>query len=135
MLPPTRPTLMPHIMRTNFVEGDINHVSPKANLPTLENNGWFLEEEIYIPLRCLSPPAPRAVLVLVKCGCQTSCRGNCSCAKNKLSCTIPCKCLVSVDNLLHVKQSIIILHTGLYPNLLWFHLLYRFMSSFTCRMG
>ena len=100
MLPPTRTTLMPHIMRTNFVcMRDKSYVSPKPNLPSLQNNGWLLEEGCYVPVRCLSPPAPRAVIELVKCGCHTSCRGNCSCAKNKLSCTALCKCYTTGCNI------------------------------------
>ena len=91
MLPPTRTTLMPNIVRTNFIcMRDKSYISPNPYLPPLEENGWLLHEGVYIPLKYLCP-APRAVIELVKCGCQTLCKGTCSCAKNKLSCTPLCK--------------------------------------------
>ena len=45
-----------------------------------------------VPLRCTKPPAPDAVINLVKCGCKTGCVRNCSCKKNGISCTELCKC-------------------------------------------
>ena len=99
MLPPTRSTLMPHIVRTNFIcMRDKSYVSPNPCLPDLGENGWLLVEGVYIPLKCLSAPAPCAVLELVKCWCRTLCKGNCSCTKNNLSCTPLCKCFTSGCN-------------------------------------
>ena len=54
-----------------------SYVLSKPSLPSLETNGRFLEGTDYIRVRCLSPPATRAVLELVKCGCLTPCRGTC----------------------------------------------------------
>ena len=96
MLPPTRGTLLPHIMRTNFVSmRDKSYVTPMPILPKLELNGCSMNENIYIPVKSLLLPAPRAVLELVKCGCRISCCGNCSCLRHNLPCTPLCKCYSS----------------------------------------
>ena len=96
MLPPTRGTLLPHVMRTNFVSmRDKSYVTPMPTLPKLELNGWSMNENIYIPVKSLLLPAPKAVLELVKCGCRISCRGNCSCLRHNLPCTPLCKCYSS----------------------------------------
>ena len=96
MLPPTRTTLMPHVVRTNFIcMRDKSYISPNPRLPLLEKNGWMLHEGTIMPLKCLASPAPRAVLELVKCGCRTTCKGNCSCTINNTACTALCKCFTS----------------------------------------
>ena len=90
MLPPTVGTLIPHVQRVNYmVMRDRGYTSPHPSLPNLEGNGW---SEKGLPIKCLVPPAPRAVVELVKCGCKGDCKGNCSCAKNGLACTPLCKC-------------------------------------------
>ena len=39
------------------------------------------------------PPAPEAIIHLVKCGCTKQCASNrCQCRKNGLSCTDLCSC-------------------------------------------
>ena len=84
-------TLIPHIQRSNFIcKRDKSYTTPCPTLPNLENNGWKLKEDDsgYEPVRCIKPPAPNAVLELVKCGCRKSCGGNCS-----LPCTPFYNCL------------------------------------------
>ena len=49
-----------------------------------------MEERIYTPIRCVNPPAPEAVINLVKCGCKKSCTGCCSCSKDNIPCTEVC---------------------------------------------
>ena len=44
----------------------------------------------YAPVRCLNPPAPAAVMNLVKCGCKCGCK---SCRNNNLPCTYVCGCV------------------------------------------
>ena len=96
MLPPTVGILLPHIIQANFVcMRDKSYVTPKPSLPSLEDNGWLVEGNTYLSQRCLLPPAPKAVLELVKCGCRISCTKKCSCVKNKLPCTALCKCYAS----------------------------------------
>ena len=93
LLPPTRATLFPNILRTNYVcTQDKSYFSSKPTLPKLEENGWHLKDDKFEPVRCVAPPAPKGVLELVKCGCRKKCAGNCSCLKNKVPCTALCKC-------------------------------------------
>ena len=92
-LPPTRATLMPHILHTNVVAMmDKSYTIPDPCLLPLEKNGRILAGDGYVPVPYLYKPAPVAVLELIKCGCKTSCKGNSSCKKNNLPCTALCKC-------------------------------------------
>ena len=47
----------------------------------------------YAPVRCLNPPAPAAVMNLVKCECKRGCKRTCSCRNNNLPCTEVCGCV------------------------------------------
>ena len=93
MLPTTQAALLPHLMRTNYIcTHKKSYTTATPALSRLEDNGWAYEESVFIPVKCLSCPAPSAVIELVKCGCKKLCKGNCSCAKNGLVCTPLCKC-------------------------------------------
>ncbi len=94
MLPPTRSSLLPHIMRANYMSmRDKSYVKNFPSLPPIEDCGWVLENGILIPLKCFTLPAPRALIELTKCACKSGCKtGRCSCFKNRLSCTTLCKC-------------------------------------------
>ena len=82
MLPPTVGTLIPHIQRVNYmVTRDKGYTSPHPSLPNIEGNGW---SEKWLPMKCIVPPAPRAVVELVNCGCKGECKGDCYCANNGL---------------------------------------------------
>ena len=95
-LPPTIATFYPHLLRCNFTSRrDKSYNTPHPSLPPLEHSGWQLQEDQYIPVRCLIGPAPKEVVELVKCGCTTNCEGRCSCVKNELNCTPLCKCYAS----------------------------------------
>ena len=93
-LPPTRAAFLPHITRVNFIcmrDKSYNRMIPL--LPPIEENGWTIEEGLYMPVKCLFPPAPKAVIELTKCGCKTGCKSLvCACLKNGLPCTPICKC-------------------------------------------
>ena len=98
-LPPTRGSLELHIMRANFVTMVWKKANERiASFPSACNFGWETGKSgRLIPIRCKMPPAPEAVINLIKCGCRGSTR-NCSCRKNKLSCTEICNCLESGCN-------------------------------------
>ena len=106
MLPPTRGTLLPHIQHTSFV-CSMNKAYVTTHPPEhpMEEHGWEKKEESsqYTPVRCVQPPAPKAVLELIKCGCKSSgCSHNCSCRKNRLPCTPLCKCYdLGCTNVVH----------------------------------
>ena len=83
---------MPHILLTNSVAPrNKSYTTPHPCLLPLEENGWMLAGDEYVPVRCDYKPAPVAVLELIKRGCKTSCKGHCSC-KNNPPCTVLCKC-------------------------------------------
>ena len=85
MLPPTRAALLPHINRANYMAmRDKSYITNHPVLPAIEQNGWTVEKELLVPVRCLKLPAPRAVIELTKCGCKSGCKGRCSCSKNGL---------------------------------------------------
>ena len=94
MLPPTRSALLPHIRRVNYVAmRDKSYHTNHPALPPIEENGWNVENGVFIPVMCLALPAPLAVIELVKCKCKTGCvMAACSCSKNNLPCTPLCKC-------------------------------------------
>jgi len=71
MLPPTRATLLPHILRANYITMlDKSYQTSCPDLPPIEANGWNAEKGLYIPVRCLALPAPQAVIELIKCSCK-----------------------------------------------------------------
>ena len=91
MLPPTVGTLIPHIHRVNYmVMRDRGCRSAHPSLPNLDGNGW---SEKGLPIKCLVPPAPRAVVELVKSVCRGECKGNCYSGKNGLACTPLSTCM------------------------------------------
>ena len=98
MLPPTCSSLLPHIMRVNFISRrDKSYTELNPSLPPLERNGWQIQDGVYSPLLSISLPAPKAVIELTKCSCKkTACLKNCSCYKNGLTCTPICKCNTEV---------------------------------------
>jgi len=68
MLPSTRAALLPHINRANYITmRDKSYTTNHPVLPPIERNGWNVEEGAYVPVRCLTLPAPRAVIELTKC--------------------------------------------------------------------
>lgn len=107
MLPPTRSSLLPHVTRANYIAmHDKSYTSNCPALPPIDQNGWIVEEGLYVPVRCLNLPAPRAVIELTKCSCKSGCTGRCTCCKNSIPCTPLCKCsAVDCDNV--VKNSVI----------------------------
>jgi len=94
-LPPSRGTLLPHILRANYMsQWDKSYITTKPVLPALEHHGRKINSKgEYVPVMCLKERAPKAILELVKCGCQGNCdSANCSCLRNGLSCTALCIC-------------------------------------------
>ncbi len=97
-LPPTSGSLDLHIRRAHYIsmiwrKAYENHPC----LPEPAEYGWTFDigSSRFFPVRCLNPPAPEAVLQLLKCGCKCGCEGSkCSCRKNKIPCTELCGCWV-----------------------------------------
>ena len=95
-LPPTSGSLMLHIRRAHFIamiwrQAGVSHQC----LPSPAECGWDFDESRsqYTAIRCLSPPAPQAVMYFVQCGCKCGCKGRCSCQNNNIPCTKLCGCV------------------------------------------
>lgn len=94
-LPPTRATLRNHTLRAHYQAMVwANDIIPKPVLPSPLNYGWTLDGTTYTAVTSDLPPAPSAVVELVKCGCTTSvcATSSCSCRKNCMACTELCVC-------------------------------------------
>ncbi|CAG9761624.1 unnamed protein product [Ceutorhynchus assimilis] len=96
-LPPTVDALNQHILRANYIAAVWRCASEsKQNLPEVRFSGWHQNNEYLEPVPMLSPPAPKAIIKLIKCGCKKGCGTNtCSCKKNKIVCTEACGCSVA----------------------------------------
>ena len=95
MLSSTRAAILPHVTRANYIAKlDKSYTSSCPFLPPTEENRLMVQEgSVYVPVRCLAPPAPKAVIELTKCGCKSRCVGSrCKCYSNKFPCTPLCKC-------------------------------------------
>ena len=70
----------------------------EADPPALEPTeyGWTKEDEMLLPTTLPDGvDLPQEVLKVIACNCQTDepCRqGNCTCKKNKMACSMFCKC-------------------------------------------
>jgi len=96
-LPPTSGSLDVHIRHAHYVatiwrKAGENH----PHLPAHAAFDWTFDAGAshFSPVRCLNPPAPEAVLHLIKCGCKCGCEGRCNCRKNNIPCTEFCGCRV-----------------------------------------
>lgn len=71
VLPLTRAALLPHIIRTNYIDmKDKSYRTICPALPLVEQNSWSVKEGVYVPTRCLILPESRAVIELTKCACN-----------------------------------------------------------------
>ena len=94
-LPPTQAALHQVALRTPFQLLVCNNdIVPNPVLPSLEGFGWKWEEDkkAWIPVMTTLPPAPEAIIFLVKCKCtKEGCSNNrCKCRKAGLTCTDLC---------------------------------------------
>ena len=71
-LPPTRGAFIPHLKRVCYTASRDKSYR-YTDLPSIDESGWTINNNVYIPDRCILPPAPAAVLELVKCSCKGSC--------------------------------------------------------------
>jgi len=100
-LPPTSGALGLHIRRAHYIamiwrKANENH----PHMPTPTAFGWTFDagSSHFSPVRRLNPPAPEAILHLIKCKCKRGCEGNCSCRTNNLPCTEVCGCWIFTCN-------------------------------------
>lgn len=104
-LPPTSGSLGQHIKRSHYQAMIWNNDKvAKPEIPTPTDYGWTISSEpeaknLYIPTITDLPPAPMAVLELVRCKCvKAKCRtARCSCRRAGVVCTEMCVCESSYD--------------------------------------
>ena len=67
---------------------------PNPNIPSPENYRWKKDSNEWLPLMTTMPPAPEAIIEMVKCGSgKQQCTTNrCQCQKAGLTCTELCAC-------------------------------------------
>lgn len=98
-LPPTVGALQYIIHRAHYLAmlWEADNVA-KADLPHLTNYGWKVEGNGFAPVSTPEPPAPLAIVELIRCQCSKSqCERRCPCKQHKLFCTEMCKCESSGD--------------------------------------
>jgi len=94
-LPPTQAALHEAILRAHYQLIVCNHDrAPNPELPPPESYGWERNADEYLPVMTKLPPAPEAIIQLVKCNCaKQRCSDNrCQCRKAGLKCTDLCTC-------------------------------------------
>ena len=86
-LPPTKEVLRQAIIRANF-QALVWPLDIEQQLPSPETFGWKLDGDKWVPMMTKLPPAPDAVVELVRCECTKSkCSSNtCSCRNANLNC-------------------------------------------------
>ena len=102
-LPPSRAAFLEGVKRAQYQfiiwksEPDIN---PQADKPMPDNYGWKRDCDKFISVMTTLPPAPKAPLQLIKCGCSKS-----VCKTSRLTIYIcvedPCKNIASEQLLLN----------------------------------
>jgi hypothetical protein len=94
-LPPTKDALIQALMRANY-QAIIwnNDIVANPNLPCPKDFGWKEDRGHLIPVMTDQPPAPEAVLQLIRCNCTKSFCATlkCKCKSNNLPCTDLCSC-------------------------------------------
>ena len=95
-IPPTRAALYQHVKRTILVASYTWHFAFRKMLFLPDPNlyGWQWHERLsqWVPYCSELDDASVACALLLHCGCQKSCVGNCKCSKAGKCCTPLCKC-------------------------------------------
>ena len=89
-LPPTRNALRLGVSRAHYqCIAWANDIIPYPLIPSPSNCGWRWEDDKWVEVLMTNPPAPEAVMSLVKCNCNRTKYSNyhCPCRKVNLNCT------------------------------------------------
>ena len=92
-LPPTQDALRHHVQRSNFQAAVWRRALQPQGQPSAHGHGGIIDGNA-ITIRWMSlPPAPSALMELIRCCCKTLCTSQrCKCLKNNLRCSDLCKC-------------------------------------------
>ncbi len=98
-LPPTSANLHHHILRSHLqvmLWKAADQKEPHNEANDITKFGWEVKDGMPMPQIAQGNPAPPKLIDVVQCSCQAvgkACSNNtCSCKKNRLSCTLYCKC-------------------------------------------
>ena len=99
-IPPTSGTWYQHILRAHMQAYIWNQdLVLQPEFPDPCSLGWTQDaDNSFVPTLSFVPPAPQAVVELVRCGCGVSnCSKRCTCRQNNLVCTEMCNCGADED--------------------------------------
>ncbi|MES9879449.1 MAG: hypothetical protein ABW185_01030 [Sedimenticola sp.] len=95
-IPPTQAALLEHSKRALHQAGFVWEQSQKRqqSIPDASHWGWAQDPEtgVWSPFWTLLADASHACALLLHCGCEKACKGNCKCAKAGLRCSVMCHC-------------------------------------------
>ncbi|CAC5416585.1 unnamed protein product [Mytilus coruscus] len=99
LLPPTKDAMLKHMKRANFQAKIWKSALEHNTVPSPNNHGWIVKNNL-ISINWLDlPPALDALLILISCSCKAGCANKrCSCVRQALSCTDGCKCSNACSN-------------------------------------
>ena len=81
-LPPTQGALSEAILRAHYQTMVCNNDNvPNPNIPSPENYWWKKDSNEWLPVMTTTPPAPEAIIEMVKCG-----SGKQQCSINRCQC-------------------------------------------------
>jgi len=84
-------------------------IAPPDEANDIAKFGWEMKDGVPIPEIAQGNPAPAELIDVVQCSCQAlgkACSTHtCSCNKNRLSCTLYCKCKNLQCNNPHAKKG------------------------------
>ena len=95
-LPPTKAALFEHmkraILQACFIWNQADMC--KQEIPDFSKWGWRFDEKIkqWVPFWTTLADASASCALLLHCGCQKACQGNCKCTRARVRCTTLCKC-------------------------------------------
>ena len=94
-IPPTQAALFEHIKRSLLQASFYWNQSTSVHqvIPDFGEWGWQKEDNgIWLPYWTTLEDASKACSILLHCGCEKSCTGNCKCSRAGIHCTGLCKC-------------------------------------------
>lgn len=92
-IPPTQAALFEHLKRALLQASIWNQAtSVRQEILDFSEWGWQKETGVWLPFWTTLADANKACSILLHCGCERSCTGNCKCCRGGVRCTGLCKC-------------------------------------------
>ncbi|MPC48581.1 hypothetical protein E2C01_042358 [Portunus trituberculatus] len=94
-LPPTQAALYQHILRALLQTCFFWRQATSVQLDTPDFQDWGWQKTStgeWLPFWTTLEDSSKACSILLRCGCEVSCTGNCKCSRVTVHCTVLCKC-------------------------------------------